>query len=187
MENARKALHIDNVLDYLVALRNMDDEKLIYSEIFRVINDNRSMYFRSTVYAFVDTLISDETPRLARIYEHIRQGIHPSEAFNTFLEDLRGVDVINSSIESIVNAYKSEDMRLEIDISLKIVENANFDNVPKSVKKSLLSLQNGLLKIREIPTQKIDQTDVVALTYFASILVSLGTFIFPYKLAVFKL
>ena len=181
MENARKALHIDNVLDYLVALRNMDDEKLIYSEIFRVINDNRSMYFRSTVYAFVDTLISDETPRLARIYEHIRQGIHPSEAFNTFLEDLRGVDVINSSIESIVNAYKSEDMRLEIDISLKIVENANFDNVPKSVKKSLLSLQNGLLKIRAIPPQKIDQTDVVALTYFASLLVSLGTFIFPYK------
>ena len=91
------------------------------------------------------------------------------------------MDVINSSIESIVNAYKSEDMRLEIDISLKIVENANFDNVPKSVKKSLLSLQNGLLKIREIPPQKIDQTDVVALTYFASLLVSLGTFIFPYK------
>ena len=178
--NAQKALHIDNVLDYLVALNNMDKDKKLYEDIFSFIPMKKTKYFRSTVYAFFDTLISDETPRLARIYEHIRQGVNPSEALYNFLEDLRSVDVIDSSINDIVNAYNGDDKKKQIAISSLIINSASFDTFPKSIQPSLIALKRGLLRINEYSIDEVDETDLIALVYFASLLVSPGTFIFPY-------
>lgn len=173
-----KSLHIDVVVDYLVALYNMDDDKKICTTIFDYIGSEKSVYFRSTVYAFFDTLISDETPRLARIYEHINLGIRASDVLANFLEDLKDVYIINEKYNSIIDAFKSDDREKEKSIILEMVKEANEDEFPENIKKSCIALKYGVLKVENISTEKFDNTDMVALIYYACLLSSPLSFLF---------
>ena len=179
-ENSHKAQHIDNVLGYLVALNNMDKGKNLFAHIFDYIHLKKSTQFRATVYAYMDTLISDETPRLARIFERVYLGEKIYETLWSFLEDLRSVEVIDSNIEDIVNAYKNDNRDEQIRLCMQIINNASFNELPSDIKESLIALKNGLERINEIDKNLIDDIDMVALIYFSALLVCPGTFIFPY-------
>ena len=128
----------------------------------------------------MDTLISDETPRLARIFERVYLGEKIYETLWSFLEDLRSVEVIDSNIEDIVNAYKNDNRDEQIRLCMQIINNASFNELPSDIKESLIALKNGLEQINDIDKNLIDDIDMVALIYFSALLVCLGTFIFPY-------
>lgn len=179
-ENVHKAQHIDNVLGYLVALNNMDKDKKLFSHMFDYIQLKKSTEFRATVYAYMDTLISDETPRLARIFERVYLGEKIYETLWSFLEDLRSVEVIDSHIEKIVNAYKNNNKEEQIRLCMQIVSGASFDELPYDIQNRLRALKDGLESIMNIDINLIEETDMVALIYFSSLLVCPGTFIFPY-------
>lgn len=173
-----KSIHIDVVVDYLVALYNMDKEKKICTSIFDYTTKGKSVYFRSTLYAFFDTLISDETPRLARLYEYINLGTPISDVISNFLEDLKDVYIIEVNFDSIVEAFKSNDKEKERSIILDIVKRADLKGANENVKTALSSLKVGLLKTEEMPLKNFDNTDMVALLYFASLLLSPDSFLF---------
>lgn len=173
-----KSIHIDVVVDYLVALYNMDKDKKICSRIFDYTLKGKSVYFRSTLYAFFDTLISDETPRLARLYEFISLGTPVEDAISNFLEDLKDVYIIDEKFDSIIDAFRSHDKEKERSIILEIVKNSDVNGAKDSVKPALLSLKEGLLKTEEMPLKNFDNTDMVALLYFASLLSSPDSFLF---------
>ena len=158
----------------------MDKGKNLFAHIFDYIHLKKSTQFRATVYAYMDTLISDETPRLARIFERVYLGEKIYETLWSFLEDLRSVEVIDSNIEDIVNAYKNDNRDEQIRLCMQIINNASFNELPSDIKESLIALKNGLERINEIDKNLIDDIDMVALIYFSALLVCPGTFIFPY-------
>lgn len=173
-----KSIHIDVVVDYLVALYNMDKDKKICASIFDYTTKGKSVYFRSTLYAFFDTLISDETPRLARLYEYINLGTPTSDVISNFLEDLKDVYIIEANFDSIVEAFRLNDKEKERSIILDIVKRADLKGANENAKVALSSLKVGLLKTEEMPLKNFDNTDMVALLYFASLLLSPDSFLF---------
>lgn len=179
-ENIHKVQHIDNVLSYLVALNNMDKEKKLFTHIFDVVVLKKSKVFRATVYSYMDILISDETPRLGRIYERGYLGEKIYETLSSFLEDLRSVEIIDSLVDDIVEAYKSGDVNEEIRLCMEIVNRATFSTLPEDIKTRLFSLKTGLESVKNIDKESLEETDMVALLYFSCLLVCPGTFIFPY-------
>lgn len=185
LEGIRKDIasskHVDVVMNYMTSEYNMDKEKKLFERIFESVKNKRSKSFRATIYAYLDTLLSDETPRLARIYEHISLGTPVHEAIYTFLEDLRDVESIDSSIDALTQAYKDKDIEKEKMLSLELINSASDTGIPENILPSWTSLKKGLLSIEDIDNEELDMTDMVALVYFSALLVSPGTFVFPYS------
>jgi len=93
-------------LNYLIALKNMDERGVIFSKIFNIPNIDDNSIFKQTYYSLVGDLL-DFTPPLSEIYAS--KNHKKGEGLRDFLDETRDLNLYNTNHKELIYWFKNND------------------------------------------------------------------------------
>ncbi|MGL1894488.1 MAG: HEAT repeat domain-containing protein [Spirochaetaceae bacterium] len=146
-------------LNYLIALKNMDDTGFIFSKVYQSCKIKDDSIFKQTYYSLVSDLL-DFTPRLSDIYAAKNQ--KKGEGIKEFLEQTRDIDVFNTNHKKLISWFVNSNWDKIWDLCFTILKTNIKDN--KDLDIRLIYLKKSIISELSIRSNNYD--DALANLYF---------------------
>lgn len=161
MELSKKATHIDEEIDYLIAKKNLDKEGLFYENFFVSVSQKRGVRYRQTRYAVLASFLHFGSPVLSNIYARINLGEY-EKAIIEFITDAQDETIVFNNYDGILKAFLTKDKE-----TLKKYCIMLLDSCTNLKDSKMIHIRNGLLKVEEFKLDELDLQDMIALFYFS--------------------
>ncbi|MGL1890506.1 MAG: MFS transporter [Spirochaetaceae bacterium] len=112
-------------INYLIALKNMDEEGNIFKQTFIYPREYTDGIFRQTYYSLVSALF-DFKPKLSNIYSSNNQ--KKGDGLKDFLQDTRDLDLFNVKHHELIKWFKSGNKNRIWEFCYSVLKDKRTDN-----------------------------------------------------------
>jgi hypothetical protein len=154
-------------INYLIALKNMDREGLVFGDTFEMPRSFTSGVFRQTFYSLVSELL-DLKPQLSMIYSS--KNLQRGDGLRDFLEQTRDLNTFYDCHKDLILWFKNGEWSKIWEFCLETLSDVNIEN--SGLPDNMGNLMKAVIKESEMRIQLEDEDvtivydDALAAVYF---------------------